>query len=102
MVLPTLLGWWSWDEQATVCGVVKNGLAPPGRSPVKRKARTEKAHVEQLKRSGGCGVYPMNAWLQVEGLRLVTIPILSRAGPTVETNSGSQMSSKPGEEETAG
>ena len=102
MVLPTLLGWWSWDEQATACGVEKNGLVPPGWSPVRRKAQTEKTHVEQLKRSGGCGVYPMNAWLQVEGLRLVTIPILSRAGPTVETNSGSQMSSKPGEEETAG
>ena len=79
-----------------------NGVAPPGWPPVRRKARTGKVPAEQLKRSGVCGVYPMNAWLQVEGLRLVTIPILSRAGPTVETNSGSQMSSKPGEEETAG
>ena len=100
MVLPTLRVRRSWDEQATVCGVVKNGLAPPGRSPVKRKARTEKAHVEQLKRSGGCGVYPRNAWVQVsdlEGLRLVTVPIRNRAGPIVETNSGSQKSSEPGE-----
>ena len=102
VVLPTLPGRWSWDGQATACGVEKTGLAPPGWSPVQRTARTEKVHAEQLKKSGGCGVYPMNAWLQVEGLGLVTTPLLSRADPTVETNSGSQMSMKPGEEETAG
>ena len=62
VVLPTLPGRRSRHGQATACGVEKTGLAPPGWSPVRRKARAGKVPAEQLKRSGVCGVYPMNAW----------------------------------------
>ena len=50
------------QEQAIACDVEKDGVAPPGWPPVKRKARAGKVPAEQLKRSGVCGDYPMNAW----------------------------------------
>ena len=53
VVLPPLRALLIRRQEGTVCVVVINQLAPPGRSPVKRKARAEKAHAEQLKNSGG-------------------------------------------------
>ena len=55
-------GWRNGGEQATACDAEKDGVAPPGWPPVMRKARAGKVPAEQLKRSGVCGVYPMNAW----------------------------------------
>ena len=87
------------QEQAIACDVEKDGVAPPGWPPVKRQARAGKGPAEQQKRSGVCGDYPMNAWSWAGEPCQVTVPILRRAGPTVETNSGLRASTKPGEGE---